>query len=344
MAKRIMKEFRLDEISIVDHPAQRPAKIVLSKRDDIAKRLALTEPSDGHAHLIRTGDERDGTTSYADEHSHGWMLDDGGNIVLAEAKGHTHGIAILTKSLTEEQLACLAEVRKSEASTTAGTAGDSGGRNMTDQDKQPAEELATLKAELAKAKKLAELGDAEKEFMKALDAPEKFLELSADERKAQMAKAQDADPVVYKTEDGLEIRKSAGDVVLALAKKADEERKARQELEKQAAEADLAKRAQELQISGDDAAKRALLKAVDSLGEAEQKAALELLNTNTERLAKAQESLGSSDAGASDAETELENIAKRIREADPKLTKEQALVAAMDTAEGASALLKMRSK
>jgi hypothetical protein len=346
MARKIMKEFRLDEISIVDRPAQEHAKITIAKRA-LTKAIAITSPSDGHAHLITTRDERSGITSYVAGHSHDWLLDDSGNIVLAEAEGHTHGVGVMVKSLTEEQLAVLEGAQWEQASKTAGTAGDSGGR-MTDQNKKAAEELAAaqeelkvLKAELAEAKQLAELTDAEKEFLKGLDDKAKFLALDAKEREAELAKAEDADPVVYTTEDGLEIRKSAGDVVLALAKKADQELKARQELEKKAADADLAKRASELKLPGGEDAKKALLKALDSLSGDEQKAALELLSVNTERLEQATKQLGTK---KSDSDSDpVEAIAEKLRKEDPKLTQEQAYAKALQTPEGLAAFNKMRS-
>lgn len=341
--KKIMKEFRLDEISIVDHPAQQPARITLAKRG-VTKAVALTAANEGHAHAIVTADQKSGSTSYVDEHVHDWIIDDAGTISIADAAGHTHSIDRIVKGLTEEQLAILVDNHKL-ASESADAIGKSGGKDMTDQNKQSAEELAAaqkeiqvLKAKLAKA----ELSAEEKELLKGMDeaGQEKFMAMDDAGRKAELAKAQDADPVVYETEDGLEIRKSAGDVVLSLAKKADEERKARQELEKQAAEADLAKRAGEMKLPGELDAKKALLKAVDSLDEGEKKAAMELLNTNTERLALATERVGTTKGDDSDP---IEGIAKRLREADPKLTKEQAYANALQTPEGMAAFTKMRS-
>lgn len=100
--RNVMKEFRIDEISAVDHPAQAGARFVIAKRD-MSKRLAMTTMSAGHAHLIvgtqgmndMASELRAGKTSYTEGHAHDWFADDAGNIIVGDAMGHTHGIAAM---------------------------------------------------------------------------------------------------------------------------------------------------------------------------------------------------------------------------------------------------------
>lgn len=200
--RNIMKEFRIDEISAVDFPAQRGAKAVIMKREDpkrvpkgkpgggqfgggsgggnkgpkgvgkdvsgspirvgdrvtvvggakgegevgtvksganrsiivrlksgersyhegnlkvkkasdvelIAKRLAMSTMTAGHAHLIiaahssmgSAGELRAGKTSFVEGHDHDWLMDDAGNIILGDSQGHTHGIAAIVMKAEEE--------------------------------------------------------------------------------------------------------------------------------------------------------------------------------------------------------------------------------------------------
>ena len=106
--RRIMKEFRIDEISGVDRPAQTTATVAIMKRrtddndDGIEKRALLTTATDGHTHLIidevgPAARAMGGRTDYVDSsdggrgHSHPWILDpDSGAITIGMAAGHVH--------------------------------------------------------------------------------------------------------------------------------------------------------------------------------------------------------------------------------------------------------------
>lgn len=129
--KRRMVKFKINEISLVDNPAQKPAKIAILKREEpaavtkagIGARLALTSPTAGHGHqlvLMQGGPSglnelRSGQTSYNDGHQHEWLMDDAGNIILAEAMGHTHGIGVMVMKADEAE-AILAAAEKREFS------------------------------------------------------------------------------------------------------------------------------------------------------------------------------------------------------------------------------------
>ena len=112
--KRVMKEFAISEISLVDNPAQPQARIAILKRDEpMAKnRRALTTMTAGHAHSIILmdgySDIKAGRTSFAEMpqgadggHSHDWVMDDAGNIIIAESHGHTHGVGVLVKCVDD---------------------------------------------------------------------------------------------------------------------------------------------------------------------------------------------------------------------------------------------------
>jgi len=337
--KNIMTEFRMDEISIVDNPAQKDAKVVLAKRAEaVQKRLALTTLTAGHSHLIvgiqassdGLSEVKAGRTSYADGHEHSFVIDDAGNIIIADAEGHSHGLSVLVKAdnLNEEQLASL-ETVPFEASETAEAIGTSGETTMSDQNKNVAEtaaneELETLKSDLAKAQRLAELNDAEKAYLKGLgeDAQTEFLTLDAEGRQSEIEKSTEENSVIFKSLNGTEYRKSDDPRLVELAKESDEEKK---------------KRAKELSIPGDESAKANLLKAIDTLPEGERAGALELLKANAERLSKAETTLGTTEAPADDSADPVDGIAKKLRDADPSLTPEQAYSKALSTPEGLAA-------
>lgn len=88
----------------------------------------------------------------------------------------------------------------------------------------PAKQIAALKKQLADATAYAKLNDAEKAYHASLDAQDQavFLSKSATDRKADIAKALDADPLVYTCDDGTEIRKSHGQIAERQARKFDE--------------------------------------------------------------------------------------------------------------------------
>ena len=144
---RRVKKFRLDEVSLVDKPAHTPARIAIMKRavdtppvEPIQKKLALTSLTAGHAHAVvmvhasadGLAELRAGQTSFVDGHSHDWVMDDAGNIIFADAEGHSHGLSVLiTKAddgidddiLAESLLASLAPApeQASESAATGGT-------------------------------------------------------------------------------------------------------------------------------------------------------------------------------------------------------------------------------
>lgn len=338
--RQVLKELRIDEISGVDVPAQEGARVVLAKRatpeeqpteEGIEKGAAMTDEVNGHTHIFALHGPPDGVelnagyTSYNDGHLHPWIRSADGTVMIGAAKGmdgepHTHRVAVLSKA--------------AEA-----TGEDEG---MTDEEKRQLEEL-TKRAE--RAERLAKLSDGEKAHLDTLaddTAKDKFLAKSADDRKAELdaiAKAkQDADPVEYTTADGIELRKSAGPALIAMAKSNDALRKQNEDLSKKLEQEALEKRAEaELpNLPGTAAERAALLKSVESITDEDQrKAALAALKAGSNAMSKAFSFSGhGGESPAGTPEAELEKLAKSHNEANPKLTPEQAYDAVLKTAKG----------
>jgi len=352
--KNIMREFRIDEISSVDRAAQESGERgIIIKRAPVKKALAVTTISNGHAHTISTygpdgAEMRSGSTDYARSmggesgHSHNWITDEVGNIIIADAAGHGHGLAALvTKSADiqpeEDPLADLL----SKGETPAGEPSEED--TMTDEDKKKQADLeksvADLTARAERAEKMAELSDAEKLHLQGLqgESAEAFLSKSAEERKSEIESLAKADAVIYKDLDGLEYRKSDDSRLVAMAKRADAERKAREEIEKKAADAELAKRADAFShLPGESEDRIALMKGISLLTEEDQEKALKCLNASEEAMSKGFKTLGTSSApeGSDDYDTAMSNLAKGLREKDPTLTEAQAMVKALETDEG----------
>ena len=329
--KRIMREFRIDEISGVDNPAQEGARVAIMKRaepkgdipphgsysltldtselenmvkSEMQKGMGdladlLTSEEEGHQHGIgvsRCDGEIAYYVSYAsgpdDEagHSHPLARSDSG-YVLGIVAGHTHAIDQESMSRAVLALMTKANVGKGEETMTDKT------EKATDT--QPTVE--ELQARLARTQAVVALNTKERTHFDALpeEAQTAFLAKSADDRKAEIeavAKAeQDADPVVYKTDAGVELRKSAGEALIEMAKANDRILCENAGLRKEREQDALVKRAEaELQhLPGDVKTRAAVLKAIDGIEDAAQReAAHNALKAQDGALAKAFETRG----------------------------------------------------
>jgi hypothetical protein len=198
-----------------------------------------------------------------------------------------------------------------------------------------AQEVEELTKRLERAEAINGLSNEQRELFKGMEAEQQdeFLALDSDTRDAEVAKAADANAVVYTDASGAEYRKNDDPRLVALAKQADEERSLRMAAEEAAAAEELAKRAAAFShVPGNVAS---LLKAIDSLEESEREEALEALRAHDANLGKAFEAVGSSDSPKEDSV--LEDIAKRISGENPSLTPEQAYAQALETPEGMEA-------
>ena len=362
--KRIMREFRIDEISGVDNPAQEGARVAVMKRDDstpttdrLAQKMAdlLTGEEDGHQHgvTIRRGDGEAPLWIYVDSsygeledsgHNHPITRDPDGQYVLGVVAGHTHTIDQETMSR-----AVLALVTKKTADTT----GEGGEMPDEQKDEQQTDASAgaeptveALQKRLDRASAVLALGSDERAHYDALNdeaAQEAFLVKSADARRVEIAATQDADPIVYTTADGVEIRKSAGDAFIALAKSNDDLRKEADALRAEREQEALEKRA-DVELShlpGDVKVRAAMLQALEDIPEAAQReAAHNMLKAQNAVMATAFETRG---VGIGPAEGSPDDALAKLAQAYAKehgVTEAAAYAAVMDTPEGAAVYAK----
>ena len=336
--RRIMRAFRIDEISGVDSPAQEGARVAIMKRDDStpitdrpAQKMAdlLTTEEDGHQHgvTIRRGDGEVPLRIYVDysygdiedsSHQHPITRDADGRYVLGVVAGHTHTIDQDAMSR-----AVLALITKKTADTTGKGGGKMPDKQKTDASTEPT--VAALQKQLDRANAVIALSSAERAHYAALSdeaAQDAFLAKSADERQREVLAgtqaAQDADPVVYTTRDGVELRKSAGEALIAMAKSNDAIAKENATLRAEREQAALEKRAEaELShLPGDVKTRSAMLRAIDAIDDdAQCEAAHNALKANNAAMSTAFETHGhNGHAELGDAEDGLEKLAKAYAE------------------------------
>jgi hypothetical protein len=148
---------------------------------------------------------------------------------------------------------------------------------------KPDDRIATLEAELKLYKSLATLSDGERSHYNSLekDADKAaFLEKSADDRAAILKNLEAEDPVVYTTMSGNEIRKSDGDLMLSLAKEADDSKRDVAKERAKSEKARIEKRAKDELggLPGSDEVHVAVIKALESIEDEElQKGAFEMM-------------------------------------------------------------------
>lgn len=367
--RRRLKKLRLSEISLVDTPAHGPATVAIMKRaDDSAavelqkNRLAMTTLHNGHSHTIvlvsahaeGMAELKAGQTSFADGHIHDWIMDDAGNILISDADAHSHGLSALVKaadSVSNEDLVesvASLDLNEHEADhNPAASAGDSNeDTNVTTKNEKTADNAVTPE-ELQKAEQRAErfeqivkLSPEQRAHFDALPS-EKQDEFLASENKDEIVKgAADENAVVYTSRDGDEFRKSDDPRMVKAAQRADAAEERVEKAEQKAKRNELLKRASDelTHLNGEDEAKADLLGAIESLPTEKQAAVLEIVKSKDAGLAKAFETVGTSDDGngsGTDVGAKLDSLAKSHREKNPHLSPEQAYVAVLRTPEGA---------
>ena len=359
--RRRMLAFKINEISGVDNPAQEGARVLIMKRaepvvpganpektekagGDIVG--AVTGITDGHQHGLRLyihDSEASIHVMYAQAdgeeghgHDHAIIKDDSGNYAISMNAGHTHTLD--SNALSGALLGILTKFR-------------TGGNPMSEKTEPTAEEkLAKAEEQTAKAEEQAKrlnavialAPDLRKHF-DTLDESARTSFLAKDEKaqkgeiEAVRKAAEESDPVVYTNSDGLEVRKSHGPVSLALAKSHDSMRKENAELKRQREDSDLAKRAEtELaHLPGDVGVRAALLKAVGSIEDKDQReAALAALKAQNENLSKSFVELGHRRAPAAGSPDDgLDKLAREYATAH-KVSYEKAYSAVLNTPEG----------
>lgn len=281
MKRAKIVKLKLDELAGVDAGAQAAQGSVILKRKieapveaalvegqpldraptEIKKKSLLTSSVSGHSHLICGADDvQAGTTSgeslyeanassYSSWHSHPWVRNDAGDIVIGEAAGHTHDIAQASASL----------IKSAAASKST---------RSIEPDKV---NIMTTKIVV-----LSEAQGAHYSTLTGTDA-EAFVAKSALERDADVLKAREADPVVFNGEvTKMQVRKSHGAFALQLAQASEENAVAAKranemaQAEKTARElAETTKRANDLlgNLAGTDAVHVDVMRAIDSIAD-----------------------------------------------------------------------------
>ena len=344
--KHIMREFRIDEISGVDNPAQEGARVAIMKRAEPKGDIppdgsySLTLDTSELENMVKSemqkgkGDLADLLTSEEEGHQHGIGVsrcdgeiayyvsyasgpdDEAGHshplarsdsgYVLGVVAGHTH-------TIDQEPIsqAVLALVTKNDAAK--------GEEAMTENtENQPTVE--ELQTQLTRTQAVVALNTKERAHFDALpeEAQTAFLAKSADDRKAEIeavAKAeQDANPVVFTAADGTEFRKSDAPRAIAMAKRLDATEQENAALKARDEQTTLEKRAEaELpHLPGDVKTRAAMLKAIDGIeDEAQREAALGALKAQNEAMSKAFQTYGhggQSEPGSPD--DQLDKLAK----------------------------------
>jgi hypothetical protein len=165
----------------------------------------------------------------------------------------------------------------------------------------------------------------------------KFMALSVDDQKAKAIAKNADDPVVFKTADGIEIRKSAGDLVVMLAKKADAQAETIAKLEGGLSEASIAKRAAALPHVPNA---EALLKAADLIADDGDRAkSLEAITAMNKALAPRFSRVGAGggnveiEKGADTPEGKMSAIVKRVQTENPGMDIGKATIKASEDPE-----------
>lgn len=313
--KRTLRQLEIDEISLVKRAAHGAGtRIAIAKRADaspaeVAKRApAMTDPTNGHQHLIWDVEEADGGTSYEVMpgaeygHSHPFVRRADGSISIGEAAGHTHTVstteeATMADDINKQLLAAQADVSKAEQRTAAVLA-------------LPVEQFAFAKrlvgGELAAylAKSATERAEAAKPVHVAKSG--EVFYASDDPRLVSMAKAHDA------MAEQVEVAKAA------------------------AATAEIAKAAAALpNVKGADLIAKAIHGA--ALTADERKSALADLAAVNATVAVITQPIGKGGApGPNDAESQLEVLAKSIQAGVPGMSFAKAFDEALATEKGSA--------
>ena len=250
--KNIMRDFTLNEISMVDSPAQEGARFLIMKRrgandtqkkegkDDLNKRAALTTEVADHTHTLYLGykmeDGHDyeyeaGETSWQNRHDHPWIRDAEGNIVIGVADGHTHEVAVMSKQNKTPDNGDQTVIKDNNLNKPRG------------------EDATVDKIEKLRVQKLEDvisLDSPRRGYYDTLTEPsdqDYFLGLASDDQERLIKAAGDPNPVVYTSVEGIMYHKLDDPRLIVLAKKADADKKYYAEIEKRSKLVDLKKRA-----------------------------------------------------------------------------------------------------
>lgn len=193
-----------------------------------------------------------------------------------------------------------------------------------------AEKAAKSEAEKAEAIIKAGMSDAEKAYADAQDEKGKkeFMGMSPEDRKKKMTKAADADPIIYKSANGAEFRKSDDPRLIEMAKRADNlERSNAEEIEKRE-NAEFSKQAESEPFTfykGEVADKVKVVRAVSKIeDEGVRKALTDMLEVGGKAIGAAFKSLGHQDENVQKSAADFNKRVAEIASRD-KISKSKAM-------------------
>lgn len=314
MKRKVMRKFRIDEISAVDRPAQEGARTVIMKRDeqeywkadfsaDQRKELAQSGAAlpDGSFPIRNTADLKNAVSAFG-------RAGDKAKVARhiasrARALGATDALP------TDGEFADLTKKRDESVKTEAELAAE---KNLAEITKRATD----AESALALAKSIGELSDIEKSHYGTLDAAGQtaFLKCSKEDRKSTLENLAKADPVVYTSDAGEVFKKSDDPRLVGMAKRNDITNRELAKANEKADNAVFAKRAEvELpKLSGESATKIALLKAVETIKDEAVKLAVTatLKAANTAASGAFKEKGSSADGSDAKPSEQLEKLAK----------------------------------
>lgn len=274
--KRRAKKLSLTELSGVTVPAHRGADVTILKVDGTDK-ISFEEALGNIKNMEMVQEMLNDFETLDDAVRHSIMS------ILNNPEEYPNPVEAINFSLQRYS----ARVQDTFKNSTAGTGNPKGDSTMGDENMVTAathkavqdqvtdlqQTVTTLKAENA-------LSNEHRDHYRKLAGAEAeaFLKMTQGQRSDEIEKAQNADPVVYTSTDGTEFRKSAGETVVAMAKQLDETNKA---LEKEQSlrkhQQCLDKAASLNHLKGETDVKVALIKAIDTLEEADATKVHEML-------------------------------------------------------------------
>lgn len=317
--------------------------------------VVMTSSEEGHAHLIwlhRRAGESSWTKSTDAEsgHDHPWMVttsEDGSlSIEIGESEGHTHTVdsAVLNGAVA---VAALGKHLKEDRDVSKPT---------TKTDESASARIESLEKNLALATALLGMPASHRKHLISLDgepvAQSNFLQKNEQERQAEIDRIETeknaSDPIVYTTKAGVEVRKSDGATVLALAKQADAAsdenavlKAESAELRKVNARARLEKRATEDlgHLPGTIDERVAVVEALEKIeDETVREAAFKAVKAGDAAMLAAFQTGGSSTpAPEGTPQGDLDSLAKKYQEANPGTSIEKATSEVLKTPEGKAA-------
>lgn len=353
---------KLDFLSPVDRPAQEGATALLLKRagfeeDKPVEGLVmkngtpgvLTSETDGHTHIVWLHGMVGETTMQRSpdsegHHDHPWTLNPDGSITVGANDGHDHTVP------NEAVTAALVALQKNQGAAPGVPNEENDMDAKTQKALEDRIEAAEQRAEKAEQTALLHalrggMTTAQLSHFDGLDETAKaaFASLTTDDRDAELTAiekaASDADPVLYTSKrDGTIVRKSDGDLVLRLVKRADAAEVRAEAAESTSLDTTLRKRAEgELgSLPGTVDEKVALLKGLEAIPEGPARdAALKALKAGNDAIANGFQAFGGADGSVDEGSSEgkLDALVKR-HSAEKGVSEAEAYNAVLETAEG----------